>query len=252
MLNEFIEYLKEQINEPYVWGGQHTELTPEDYVEIITKMESSEKYRAQAIEYCENFWEDGHEVAYAYDCSGLGMYWLQNLMGIYSKDKSANGMMAVTDLKETLPKKGWWVFRCNSTGKATHIGYMVDDEYLIEAKGRAYGVCKTAFKSDEWSAWGIPDCFKDEIDPEPEPPVPPTPPEPKKTVKVIGNSVNVRESDEKNSKDDPVGKIMFTAHKGNRFNLIDISETTGWYHIETYKGPGYITNKEKYTRLVEA
>lgn len=94
--------------------------------------------------------------------------------------------------------------------------------------------------------------MNDGSDPEPpDPPVPPEPPTPtKQMVVVIGNSVYVRETDEKNAKGKPVGKIMFTAHKRNRFNLIDISADTGWYHIETYKGPGYISNRADLTCLV--
>ena len=79
----------------------------------------------------------------------------------------------------------------------------------------------------------------------PDPPVPPEPPTPtKQMVYVIGRSVNVRDSDSKS------GKILYTAHKGNRFNLIDISAETGWYHIETYKGPAYISNREDLTCLI--
>ena len=95
-----------------------------------------------------------------------------------------------------------------------------------------------------------------DVDPEPQPeppepdppkPDPPTPPEPPVVaykVFVIGGSVNVRDSDSK------AGKVLFTAHKGNRFNLIDISPNTGWYHIETYKGPAYISNREDLTCLI--
>ena len=39
MLTEFILYLESQVSEPYVWGGQHTRLTPDNYIAIITKME---------------------------------------------------------------------------------------------------------------------------------------------------------------------------------------------------------------------
>ena len=243
MLNEFIDYLREQICMPYVWGGQHTELTPDNFVEVITKKESSEKYRQQAIEYCENLWEDGFEIAWAYDCSGLGMYWLQNLMHIYSKDMSANSMKGCCEIVEAEPKKGYWVFRCDSSGKATHIGYMVDDDHLIEAKGRAYGVCLTKYEADDWSCTGVPACFKDEIEPV-DPPVPPDPPIHVTEVKVVGNSVNVRDAD------GTYGKVLFTAHKGNHFKLICIAPS-GWYNIKTYKGDAYITNKEKYTKLVE-
>lgn len=87
--------------------------------------------------------------------------------------------------------------------------------------------------------------------PKPEPPEPPTPPEPTKyIVYVTGRSVNVRETDEMNSAGKPVGKLLFTAHKGNKFSLIDISSDTGWYHIQTYKGPAYISNKEDLTCLI--
>ncbi len=99
-----------------------------------------------------------------------------------------------------------------------------------------------------------------EPDPDPEPgpdPEPPTPPEPEKKVVVVGKSVRVRKND------GPSGKTILIAHNrawykehgfehGNdKFNLIDVSEATGWYHIETKKGPGYITNKTQYTKLVE-
>ena len=254
MLSEFIEYLREQIGEPYVWGGQHLELTPDNYVEVITRKETSEKYREQAIAYCENLWEDGHEVAYAYDCSGLGMYFLQNLEHVYAKDMTANSMMKCCELRSSAPKTGWWVFRCDSSGKATHIGYMVDDEHLIEAKGRAYGVVETEYKPQDWSAAGIPNCFADEI--EPAPPEPPEPPEPEKKVMVIAKSVRVRKGDGVLSRTILIAHNRAWYHEhgfihGNdKFRLIDIAPS-GWYRIETKLGTGYITNKEKYTRLVE-
>ena len=38
--SEFIEYLKGQVGEPYLWGGQHTKLTPENYIAVIEKNEA--------------------------------------------------------------------------------------------------------------------------------------------------------------------------------------------------------------------
>ncbi len=88
-----------------------------------------------------------------------------------------------------------------------------------------------------------PKAHEDDLQPEPEPtPIPPEP-SPDYIVYVVGKSVNVRDSDSK------AGKILFTAHKGNRFPLIDIAPT-GWYHIETYKGDGYISNREDLTCLI--
>lgn len=83
-------------------------------------------------------------------------------------------------------------------------------------------------------------------DPEPEPEPEPTPEPPVEwayKVLVIGDRVNVRDSDSK------AGDILFTARKGNRFDLIDFAPT-GWYHIETYKGPGYISNRPDLTCLI--
>ena len=246
MLSDFISYLTEQLGEPYVWGGQHTKLTPENYVRIIEKKESGRggypdgtSYAQAAIDFCKKRFDEGASVLYAYDCSGLGVYWLENLKHIWKSDANANTMMhRCTDLDTAgPPAKGWWVFHLDEQKtKATHIGYMIDDEYLIEANGRKYGVVKTRFKASAWDAWGIPKVFEDEI----RHPDPPT----EEGVLVVGKSVNVRDSDSTN------GKIMFTAHHGDTFPLIDIAPS-GWYEIETNKGTGYITNKKRYTRLQE-
>lgn len=80
-------------------------------------------------------------------------------------------------------------------------------------------------------------------EPEPSPEPSPKPVEPSYNVVVIGGSVYVRDKDSK------AGKIMFTAHKKNRFPLIDIAPS-GWYHIETYKGEAYISNKADLTCLL--
>lgn len=253
MLNDFIKYLTDQIGQPYLWGGQHTRLTPETYEAIIHKREDGRgkyadgtTYADASIEYCKRLFDNGATVLFAYDCSGLGMYWLADLKHIYH-DMTADSMMhkceGVTTSGE--PKRGWWVFRLTN-GRATHIGYMVSDTELIEAKGRKYGVTKTKFKKSGWTQWGIPKVFYDEIvTPEPQPvPPEPEPPSTKQFVEVIGRSVRVR------AKDSVLGKTLFVAHKGNRYELIDIAPS-GWYHIMTVYPDAYITNKQKYTKLVE-
>ena len=257
MLNDFIEYLIDQIGQPYLWGGQHTKLTPSNYEEIIHKREDGRGYYVDgqsvadaAIQFCKEKFDAGATELFAYDCSGLGMYWIQNLHHIWN-DCTADRMMShCTDLNsKEPPKKGWWVFRTNQSGKATHIGYMVDDENVVEAKGCRWGVVKTKWRSKDWSVWGIPSIFHDEIvTPEPPQPVPPEPdppqPEPKQFVEVIGKSVRVR------SKDSVLGKTLFIAHKGDRFELIGTAPS-GWYQIGTDYPEAYITNKPKYTKVVE-
>ena len=247
MLDEFIKYLKEQIGQPYVWGGQHTRLTPDNYIRVIEKKEAGRggypggpSYAQAAIDYCRKKFDEGATVLYAYDCSGLGVYWLCNVKHLYKTDVNANTMMGrCAELGDkATPKKGWWVFRQDSTGKATHIGYMVTDTDLIEAKGRKYGVTRSAFKTKDWSIWGIPAVFYDEIKYRPEPT-----PVPDKSVKVLGRSVNVRDSDSK------AGKILFVAHRGDTFPYLGTAPS-GWYEIQTTRGTGYITNLPKYTTLI--
>lgn len=262
MLNDFIEYLKEQIGQPYLWGGQHTKLTPENYISVIEDRETDGSYDDgtsyvdAVIEFCEEKFDEGKPVLFAYDCSGLGAYWLQNVKRIIPHDANANSLMHMCSQLNTPepPEKGWWVFRTDSNGKAVHVGYMVDNTHLIEAKGRKYGVVETEWKDGDWDCWGIPLMFKREILDNPVGPVVEIPlpdPEPKKkVVKVIRGSVNVRASDERNDKGKLVGKILFVAHKGKKFDLIDVAPS-GWYHIETYKGPAYITNRNDLTRIVE-
>ena len=252
MLNDFIEYLTNQIGQPYLWGGQHTKLTPETYEAIIHKREDGRgqygdgtTYADASIAYCKRLFDEGATELFAYDCSGLGMYWLQNVKHLYG-DMTADGMMHKCNGVTTTgkPKRGWWVFRV-SNGRASHIGYMVDDEYVVQAEGRKYGVTYKLFKSKDWTQWGIPKCFYDEIvtpQPEPEPPTPPEP-EPDRKVLVIGKSVRVRAGD------GVFSKTLFIAHRGDEFYLVDIAPS-GWYQIETDKGVGYITNKKKYTKLV--
>ena len=247
MLKEFNDYLTEQIGQPYVWGGQHTKLTPDNYVRVIEKKEAGRggypdgtSYSQAVIDFCKKKFDAGASVLYAYDCSGLGVYWLLSVAHLWKADVNANTMMhRCTDLDTAgPPAKGWWVFRLDdSKQRATHIGYMVDNQYLIEAKGRKYGVVKTKFKASVWDVWGIPKVFEDEI----------RHPDPKPTgaaVEVVGGSVNVRNADSKK------GRILFTAHKGDTFPYLGAAPS-GWYNIDTKKGPGYITNLPRYTRLTE-
>lgn len=237
-------------------GGQHTKLTPENYEAIIHKKEDGrgkyadgQTYADASIAYCKKLFDRGATELYAYDCSGLGMYWLADLKHIYH-DMTADSMMhKCADISLTEPpKKGWWVFRV-SGGKATHIGYMVDDEHVVQAEGRRFGVTYKNFRAKDWSQWGIPKCFYGEIVNPPEPEPQPEPPEPeppvtKQFVEIVGKSVRVR------AKDSILGKTLFIAHRGSRYELIDIAPS-GWYHIMTVYPDAYITNKPKYTKVVE-
>ena len=115
---------------------------------------------------------------------------------------------------------------------------LTDERYT---KGSAYlctgDILCTCVKGH--TAIALNDGPKADRDPEP------VPPEPKEElVEVIGKSVNVRNADSTK------GRILFTAHRGDKFPFIGVAPS-GWYQIETKKGTGYITNLPRYTRLVE-
>ena len=239
-LSDFNAYLNEQIGQPYLWGGQHTKLTPYTYVDIIERKETSTQNAEDAIAYCKNLFDNGASVLYAYDCSGLGMYYLQNVTKTYSHDMSANGMMGECE-KTDEPKKGYWVFRLND-GKATHIGYMVSDTEVIHAKGRKYGVTKEKYKKSYWHTCGIPKCIDFE---EPEPPEP-EPPKPTPTIKIkVKGSVRVREGNGVLSKKIKTVKNCLLPYCGQAI------ESPYWYMTEVDGKEGYISSKPKLTELVE-
>ena len=167
MLKEFIDYLNEQVGQPYVWGAQHLRLRPSDYVSIICRKEENARHEKNAIEFCREAFTNGAKELYAFDCSGLGMYWLQNKQKLYKSDMNANTMMSKCTMVSTKPKKGYWVFRISGT-RASHIGYMVDDTHVVHAKGREYGVVKEEYSSYYWHAVGIPKIFAEEISGKPE------------------------------------------------------------------------------------
>lgn len=236
MLTEFILYLESQITEPHVLGGQHTRLTPSNYVAVITKMEKDPSNRANAIAYCEKMFQAGRTELFAYDCSGLGMYWLYNVKRIFVHDMTADSMMRKCEIVSE-PKRGYWVFRTADDGHATHIGYMVSDSELVEAKGRKYGVVRTEYKPSAWNRIGKPKCF--DFGPEP------TPPEPTAWyVLVKGGSVRVRKGG------GVLNKCIGIAHRGDRLPYLGTDEETGWYHVKFNGTDGYITNKPKYTEVV--
>ena len=258
-LDEFIAYLHQQVGQPYLWGGQHTRLTPSNYIAVIDAHENDPTNAAKVKAYCRRKFNAGATELFAYDCSGLGIYFWYNLKNIFV-DTNADGMMRRCYLSTEAPKRGWWLFKEDSTGRAYPVGYMVDETHEIEAYGRTVGVIKEEFDIDEWDVWGIPNIFEGGVVPPPgSDPVYTGDTTPETTssplegdtsfprIEVVGKPtrrVNVRRG--------PSTKYrsMFTARGGQTYELLGVDPETGWYKIQTYKGIGYITNKPRYTRVI--
>lgn len=168
LLNEFIDYLKHEVevHSIYVIGaqGRRGQAVTEKWIR------SRESESVRNADRAVNFWKKQVAAGYgdvlgAFDCSGLGMYWLQNVKNIYPSDLNANGMYSKCSTKLTKDqlKKGDWVF-VDTNGRKTHIGYIVDDNLtVVEARGRDYGVVSDKLDS-RWTHFGRPDCFKNEIE----------------------------------------------------------------------------------------
>lgn len=170
-LNSFIKYLEEQAanHSIYVWGaqGQGKGTISEEW---IKKRETNEKNAARAITTWKKACADGYgDVLRAFDCSGLAMYYLQNVAGIVSSDMSANSLMGKCEIiKKADVRRGDWVFKKYTSGKkkgqAYHIGYVVDNALnVIEAKGRDEGVVKLPIDKGGWNVYGRPKYFAAEI-----------------------------------------------------------------------------------------
>ena len=168
MLNDFIAYLEQEVlnHSIYVIGGQgqRGKAVTEKWIRSRESESKTNADRAVA------FWAlqvaAGYgEVLGAFDCSGLGMYWLQNLKGVYKNDMTANGMMGKCRMLEKNElRRGDWTFTVNDAGRAVHIGYIVDDGLnVIEARGRDYGVIKSPLSS-RWNRFGRPEAFAAEIE----------------------------------------------------------------------------------------
>lgn len=246
--DEFTEYLKEQVanGSIYVWGaqGQKAPTVCETWIRRMEKATGGteinghyETYAAIAVTAWTHKVREGYgEVLRAFDCSGLGVYFfLKHKLIRY--DMNANALMRLCEAAEKA-EKGFWVFRTDGRGRATHIGYMISDKELVEAKGRAYGVVKTKYKKSDWNFVGKPKIFEFGPEPQPEPPAPT-----EKQIKVKGN-VNVRKGN------GPAYPKIGTARNELLPYLGQAEEEPYWYKTEFEGTRGYITSNKRYTEVI--
>lgn len=161
--DEFISYLEEQFSNHsiYVWGAQGQNGVTEAW---IRRKETDKVNADRAVAYWKKQVEAGYgKVLRAFDCSGLGMYWLQNIKGILKSDCNANGLYGkCRKITKADLQPGDFVFKVNSEKRAVHIGYVADTSLnVIEAKGRSYGVVKEKLDS-RWNAYGRPPFWDNE------------------------------------------------------------------------------------------
>lgn len=172
---KYLDYLADQLGCIYVWGAQGKDLgamTQEDAEAWIRKKETYGRsgYEANKAKYDANAERaialyrqrlaEGRQQILAFDCSGLLMYFLQNLTGLVSRDHSAKMIYKqLCDVKYSSAaelRPGDPVFY-SKTGKAAdigHTGVYIGDGQVEEAKNQICGVVITKLSDRPWNFFG--------------------------------------------------------------------------------------------------
>lgn len=174
LLKEWLDYLYDRVGKSiYVWGAQGKKFkTWEEAETYIDRYETSATNKKRAKALLNKLKSLGVKIEdiQAFDCSGLGMYFFENLKGVYKTDRSAKGMYADCEkiTKDQL-KTGDQVFKYSYVSlKIVHVGYVVRSQngelYVIECKGRDDGVIIRPLNVGNWNRYGRPPYLKSEIE----------------------------------------------------------------------------------------
>lgn len=167
LLSEWLDYLEAQIGRGvYVYGAQGQRATEVgDVGAWIDRRSTSESTAKKAQKYYrQKASEIGAENIRFFDCSGLAMYFFQNLKGISKNDASANTLwLGCKQIHKADLKPGDFVF-IDTDGRKTHIGYVARDGQIIEARASGYGVEVYPQQSRPWTHFGRHKWLRDEIE----------------------------------------------------------------------------------------
>lgn len=256
-LETIVSYLEEQVRNHsiYVYGAQGQNQITEAWIRRMEAHTGGTNVKGHyvpwadlAVEHWKKEVKDGYwDVLRAFDCSGLFMYLLQNLLGIYTHDKSANGIHS--DCKDTTEvKKGYMVFRHEQDNPKhmTHVGMLVSDTEVIHCKGRQSGCVREDYSPNYWHVISIPPFVDFEEEPEPSPEPQPEPSHEAKQYVHPKGSVRVREGNGTEYKPIPP-----TANAQDYLPLLgQAEEFPNWYRVEWQGREGYISSKPRYTEVV--
>lgn len=142
-VDKMIYYAEQQAhhNDPYIWGGQGEKLKTLTVLKLC-EMETSAENAQRVIEYVYKNRVNFDNKTKVYDCSGLVCKALE-YAGIVKSgfDTTANELYLKFD---KVPignrRRGDLIYKFNKAMIATHVGIVYGESYVIEAKGRDYGV----------------------------------------------------------------------------------------------------------------
>lgn len=150
--SEFITYIRSKVGSAYLWGGQGETLfglTRKLAKQTGQSDANTEKMIAYMV-------QQGARDMEFFDCSGLAVSFLLGKKAI-SSDMTADGIYRqCRKIKRQDARPGDMAFLLNASGKATHIGYMVDWGTVVHAFNQSRGVIEEALDMRSW-AYGRPE-----------------------------------------------------------------------------------------------
>lgn len=143
----------------YIWAASGEKWTPEKQAALEKKYNSDPvKYAdyRQGVLYGSKWY--GHKVT---DCSGL-VKWAMKQLGVtkgiyhgsnsqFTKNCKATGRIA----KGQKIPVGALIFTGNEVGQHNHVGILVSETCVCEAKGTTAGVVHTPLSNKKWTYWGL-------------------------------------------------------------------------------------------------
>ena len=167
-MKPFFEYLKKEAENKSIYClGAQGEIAGTIDTNFIASHEDSLKNASRVLKHLADLVLDAtwkRNVARAFDCSGLGGYYLQNKMGVYTYDHRANDMFKeCVSVPEKYRQPGDFVFAHFTEGRAGHVGYIDDEGMVIESKGRDDGVVRRPFAAGGWTVVGRPNIWNYEM-----------------------------------------------------------------------------------------
>lgn len=232
----FQQYIKDRWG--YVYGAQGEQYTKELAQQWQSKGRSVPSGRDKNTYFtndCSKWY--GHRVA---DCSGGIVYTIQRHNKSF-RDRTANGFKSQFTQSgkiDTIPEiPGLAVWRSG------HIGVYEGNGYALEFRGTDYGCVRTKLSERNFTHWGkisgVTYVDSNNIDTSISTPTTNTG---EKSVKVLGKSVNVRQSPNTNS------PVIGVAHRNEKYNLAD----NNWHYISFNGKCGWVSGKEDLTQIINS
>lgn len=151
-IEDAIKYGEEAVarKDLYIWGANGEKVL--DLLPRLNSMETSISNANRVLSLLSKNVKNGADIhkMRGEDCSGLWVRFLED-EGILSGDTTADGLYKAikNPIKVDKVQAGDFVFHKSEGSSAwTHVGMVVGNGYVIESKGRDYGVVKTKLKGD--------------------------------------------------------------------------------------------------------